>query len=57
MKVFVPFSEELIEKLGLGMGDLVPFNLDYECLRTQDADDEAPQPAKTEPAIAESKSF
>ena len=35
MKVFIPFSEELIEKLGLEMGDLVPFDLDYECLHTK----------------------
>jgi len=33
MKVFVPFSESLIEELGLSLGDLVPFNIDYECLR------------------------
>ena len=36
MKVFVPFSETLIEELGLSLGDLVPFNLDYECLRAHE---------------------
>ena len=37
MKVFVPYSEEvsgkLMDELGLNLGDLVPFQLDYECLR------------------------
>ncbi|MFU8817667.1 MAG: hypothetical protein ACNA7W_20155 [Pseudomonadales bacterium] len=37
MKVFIPHSEsfsgEFIEELGLNLGDLVPFQLDYECLR------------------------
>jgi hypothetical protein len=47
MKVFIPFSEELIEKLGLEMGDLVPFDLDYECLRTQ-------EPPVVEPPASES---
>ena len=32
-KVFVPFSEDLVEAIGLTLGDLVPFNLDYECVR------------------------
>jgi len=33
MKVFVPFSEYLVEETGLGIGTLVPFKLEYECLR------------------------
>jgi hypothetical protein len=36
MKVFIPFesfSGELVDELGLNLGDLVPFQLDYECLR------------------------
>ena len=33
MKVFIPFSEALVEKLGLSIGDLVPFQLEYQCLR------------------------
>jgi len=33
MKIFVPFSEPLIEATGLDLGRLVPFNLDYECVR------------------------
>lgn len=36
MKVFVPYTEELggklMDELGLNLGDLVPFQLDYECL-------------------------
>ena len=39
MKVFVPFSEVLIERLGLNIGDLVPFQLEYECLRLEDQND------------------
>lgn len=37
MKMFVPYSEEIsgqiMDELGLNLGDLVPFQLDYECLR------------------------
>lgn len=37
MKVFVPYTEDLggrlMDELGLNLGDLVPFRLDYECLR------------------------
>lgn len=37
MKIFVPFSENLgarlMDELALNPGDLVPFQLDYECLR------------------------
>jgi hypothetical protein len=37
MKIFVPYTEEfggkLMDELGLNLGDLVPFQLDYECLR------------------------
>lgn len=40
MKVFVPYSEELggklMDELGLNLGDLVPFQLDYECLHLQE---------------------
>ena len=38
MKVFVPFSEDLIARYGLGLGDLVPFDLQYECLRLRESD-------------------
>jgi hypothetical protein len=37
MKVFVPFSEALVEELGLPVGDLVPFRLEYQCLRVNGA--------------------
>jgi len=33
MKVFVPMNDLLMERLGLTLEDLVPFNLDYEVLR------------------------
>lgn len=33
MNVFVPVSEELMERLGLSPDDLVPFELEYEVLR------------------------
>jgi len=37
MKIFVPYTEDLsgrlIDELGLNLGDLVPFQLDYQCLR------------------------
>jgi hypothetical protein len=52
MKVFVPFSEELLEKLGLEMGDLVPFDLDYECLRTRE--DSAANPIPLRETVPES---
>ena len=36
MKIFVPFSEDLLAETGFTMGDLVPFNLEYRCLRLQE---------------------
>lgn len=33
--VFVPFSEELLAELG-SIGELVPFQLEYQCLRLKD---------------------
>lgn len=36
MKVFIPFSESLVEELGSSLGELVPFNLAYECLHVQE---------------------
>ena len=36
MKVFVPFNDSMVEELGLSLGELVPFNLAYECLHVQD---------------------
>jgi hypothetical protein len=32
MKLFVPFSEDLVEETGV-VGRLVPFQLEYECVR------------------------
>lgn len=53
MKVFVPFSEALIEQMGLSIGDLVPFQLEYQCLRMHETDphtDEPEQAADVTPA-------
>lgn len=33
MNVFVPVTEELMDRLGLSPDDLVPFELEYEVLR------------------------
>lgn len=52
MKVFVPMDDGLMDRLGLTLEDLVPFDLDYEVLRpgmpfaAADADAES----ATEPA-------
>ncbi|MCZ6658239.1 MAG: hypothetical protein O7C67_13160 [Gammaproteobacteria bacterium] len=35
MEVFIPFSEVMVEKLGLDLGRLVPFQLEYECLHLE----------------------
>ena len=56
MKVFIPFSESLVEELGSSLGELVPFNLAYECLHVQEvvtpvASDQNPQPAKTKAQV------
>ena len=37
-RIFIPFSEALLEALGMDLAslearDLVPFDLDYQCLR------------------------
>ncbi len=39
MKVFVPYNEVLFERLGLDIGELVPFQLEYKCLRREDQND------------------
>ena len=36
-KIFVPFSEALIQEIGLSIGELVPFQLEYKCLRMNEA--------------------
>ncbi|NIP14442.1 MAG: hypothetical protein GWM88_06810 [Pseudomonadales bacterium] len=33
MKIFIPFSEALVEESGFPIGELVPFQLEYECWR------------------------
>lgn len=32
-KVFVPFSEAIVARHGMSLGDLVPFRIQYTCLR------------------------
>jgi hypothetical protein len=33
MEIFVPFSEPLADETGMSLGRLVPFKLEYRCLR------------------------
>ena len=35
-KMFVPFSEELLAAAGSPLGELVPFQLEYRCVRLLD---------------------
>ena len=35
-KIFVPFSEELLASAGAPLGELVPFQLEYRCVRLLD---------------------
>jgi len=35
-KVFVPFSEELLAATGSPLGELVPYQIDYQCIRLLD---------------------
>ena len=35
-KLFVPFSEELLAAAGSPLGELVPFQLEYQCVRLLD---------------------
>jgi hypothetical protein len=30
-KLFLPFSEDLLDRIGVPIGDLVPFQLEYQC--------------------------
>ncbi|NJN52780.1 MAG: hypothetical protein HC809_14520 [Gammaproteobacteria bacterium] len=36
MKLFVPFSESVIERHGFSFSELVPFNAEYGCWRSYD---------------------
>ncbi len=49
MEVFIPFSEAMVEKLGLDLGRLVPFQLEYECLHFES---ETPKPEDDEVGTA-----
>jgi hypothetical protein len=35
-KIFVPFSEELLAAAGSPLGELVPYQLEYRCVRLLD---------------------
>ncbi len=35
-KIFVPFSEDLLATTGTPLGELVPFQLEYRCVRLLD---------------------
>ena len=35
-KVFVPFSEDLVSRFEAPLGELVPFHLEYQCVRLLD---------------------
>ena len=35
-KVFVPFSEELLASAGAPLGELVPYQMEYRCVRLLD---------------------
>ena len=43
MNVFVPVTEELMDRLGLSPDDLVPFELEYEVLRPGEDFDSYPR--------------
>jgi len=49
MKVFVPFSETLLE-LGLNLGELVPYQLEYPCLRrSRNPNHDCDEPGEPQP--------
>jgi hypothetical protein len=52
MKIFVPFSEELMQRFDMGTDELVPFDLGYEVLRLEDPEtgEALPLPALAETA-------
>jgi hypothetical protein len=45
MNVFVPVSDELMDRLGLSPDDLVPFDLEYEVLRPGEDFEQLEDPA------------
>ena len=52
-KVFLPFSEELLEELGAPPGKLVPFHLEYQCVRLlEDGTEEPITEEHAEPELA-----
>ena len=59
-KIFVPFSEELLAAAGSPLGELVPYQLEYRCVRLLDGSydftagictQKAPQPVSPKPDL------
>ena len=44
MKVFVPFTEVLMEAYGGSLGELVPYQHDYQCFPVELSQGENPAP-------------
>lgn len=53
MKLFVPFSEAVIERHGFSFAELVPFNAEYACWRSFDTEtsDASPEPPRDTPEL------
>ena len=52
-RIFVPFSEHLVEATGFGIGRLVPFQLEYQCVRLHGWESVEIEPATAEEAESE----
>jgi hypothetical protein len=52
MQVFVPHTEELMERFGLSFDELVPFDLGYEVLHLEDPRTGKPLPLPAAPETA-----
>ena len=46
-RMFVPFSEDLLAAAGSPLGELVPFQLEYRCVRLLDGTYEFNTPAQS----------
>ena len=51
-KLFVPFSEDLLAAAGSPLGELVPFQLEYQCVRLLDGTYEFNQISRNTPQPA-----
>ena len=50
-KMFVPFSEELLAAAGSPLGELVPYQLEYRCVRLLDGTYDFTQIEAPEPTL------